>query len=113
MSSCGLDVLDRDAEVDLDVLLGERAAGDLGDVGVLGRQHAVEHLEEQDLGAEATVGGRDLRARRARAEHRDLLRQLGQRPRLLGADHAAAERACRGPGAATEPVARMIAFDAV
>ena len=49
---------------------------------------------------------------RAGAEHGDLLRQLVERPRLLGADHAAAELRARARASATEPVARMIAFDA-
>ena len=87
----GLHVLDERAGVDLDVLLGERAAGDLRDVGVLGREHAVERLEQEHLRAHAPVGGRDLGAGRAGADHRQRLRQLLERPRLLGADHAAAE----------------------
>ena len=91
-----LDVLDQRPGVDRHVLLGELAPGDLGDVGVLGREHAVERLEEQHLGAEPRVGGGDLRARRAGADDGQRLRQLLERPRLLGADHAAAELACRG-----------------
>ena len=71
--------------------LREPAPGDLGDVGVLGREHAVERLEQQHLGAEAPVGGGDLGARRAGADDGHRLRQLLERPRLLGADHAAAE----------------------
>ena len=44
-----LDVLDEAPGVDRDALLLEAALGELGDVGVLGRQHAVEALEERDL----------------------------------------------------------------
>ena len=91
MSSCDCDVLDQRPGVDRHVLLGELAAGDLGDVGVLGREHAVERLEQQHVGAEAAVGGGDLRARRAGADDGERLRQLLQRPRALGADHAPAE----------------------
>src|SRR5215218_452726 len=86
-----LHVLDQRPRVDRHVLLGELAAGGLGDVGVLGREHAVERLEEQHVGAEPAERGRDLRARRAGADDGERLRQLLQRPRLLGADHAAAE----------------------
>ena len=60
------------------------------------------------LGAEARVGRGDLGARRAGADDGERLRQLLERPRLLGADHAAAELACRGSACGTEPVARMI-----
>ena len=63
----------------------------LRDVGVLARQHAVERLEQQHLAAQARVAGRDLRAGRARADHREPGGQLLKRPRLLGADHVAAE----------------------
>ena len=91
----GLDVLDEDAGADLDPLLLEAALGDLRDVGVLGRQHAVEALVERDVRAQARVGRRDLGARRARADDRERGRQLGQRPRLLGADDAAAEARAR------------------
>ena len=38
------DVLDHDAGVDVDALALEDACGDLGDVGVLGRQDAVDGL---------------------------------------------------------------------
>ena len=54
----------------VDVLLGQPAAGDLGDVGVLGRQHAVERLEQQHLGPHArrrpTRSRRPTRRRRRR-----------------------------------------------
>ena len=43
------------------------------------------------LAAQARVAGGDLGARRAGADDRQAGGQLGQRPRLLGADHAAAE----------------------
>jgi hypothetical protein len=86
-----LDVLDEGAGVELDALLLEPALGELGDVGVLGRQHAVERLEELDLRAQARVGRGDLGARRAGADDHELRRQLAQRPRLLRADDAPAE----------------------
>ena len=57
-----LDVLHLRAGVDRDVLLAEPARGDLGDVRVLGRQHAVEHLEQEHLAAQRAVRRRDLRA---------------------------------------------------
>ena len=44
-----LDILRQRAGVDLDALLLEAALGELGDVDVLGGQHAVETLEEADL----------------------------------------------------------------
>ena len=86
-----LDVVDQRVGVDLDPLFLEPALDELGDVGVLGRQHAVERLEQQHLAAEARVGGGDLRARGAGADDGERARQLGERPGLLGADHAAAE----------------------
>ena len=107
-----LDVLDRRAGVDLDVLLGEAAAGDLGDVGVLGREHAVERLEEQDLGAEAAVGGGDLRAGRARAEHRELSSGSSSSAHASSVPITRPPNCVPGTGLGTEPVARMIAFDA-
>ena len=55
-----LHVLDERARVDVDVLLRQPAPDDLGDVGVLGREHAVERLEQQDLGAQAPVRRGDL-----------------------------------------------------
>src|SRR4051812_43456908 len=86
-----LDVLDRGAGDDLDALLLEAALGDLGDLGVLARQHAVDHLQEVDLGAEAHVGRGDLGPGRAGADDRQRARHLLERPRLLGADDAPAE----------------------
>ncbi len=83
------------AGVDLDALLLEAALGELGDVGVLGRQDAVEALEEPDLDAQARVRGGDLGARRAGADDGQRRGQLVERPRLLGADDAAAERRAR------------------
>src|SRR3954466_8247356 len=87
----GLDVLDLGTGVDVDALLAQPAPDDLGDLGVLGRDDTVEGLEQHHLRAEARVGGGDLDARRARARHDHRLRQVLERPRLLGADHAAAE----------------------
>ena len=86
-----LDVLDQRAGVDLHALLGQPAAGELGDVGVLEREDAVDRLEQRDLGAEPRVGGRDLGAGRAGADDGQRAGQLLERPRLLRADHAAAE----------------------
>ena len=91
----GHDVLDEDARADLDALLLEAAIGELGDVGVLGRQDAIEALVERDVRAQARVRRRDLGARRARADDGQRVGQLGQRPRLLGADDAAAELRAR------------------
>ena len=51
----GDDVLDERLRVDVDALLLEAALGELGDVGVLGRQHAVEALEQHHLCAEPGV----------------------------------------------------------
>jgi hypothetical protein len=97
--------------VDLHVLLGEPAAGDLGDVLVLGRQHAVERLEEQDVDAEAAVG-EAISAPEAPAPTTASGGQLVERPRLLRADHAAADGGA-GNGLGTDPVARMTAFSAL
>ena len=58
---------------------------------VLGGEDLVEHLDQQHLGAEAAVGGGDLAARGAGADHGDLLRQLRQRPGAPGVEDAAAE----------------------
>ena len=49
------DVLDEDAGTDRDALLLEAALGDLGDVGVLRGEDAVEALVERDVAAEAGV----------------------------------------------------------
>ena len=87
----GLDVLDRGAGGDRDVLLLEGALDDPGHVLVLGGEDLVEHLDQQHLGAEAPVGGGDLAAGGAGADDGDLLRLLGQRPGAPGVDDAAAE----------------------
>jgi hypothetical protein len=75
----------------LDVLLFESPLDDPRHVLVLGRKDLVEHLDQQHLGAEAPVGGGDLAARGAGADHGDLLRLLGQRPGAPGVEDAAAE----------------------
>ena len=105
-------LLHEDAGANRDALLLEAALGDLRDVGVLGRQHAVEALVEGDVAAQAGVGGGDLGARRAGADDRERLGQPLQRPRLLGADDVAAELGA-GSGFFTEPVARMTNFAAI
>ena len=87
----GDDVLDERVGVDRHALALEPTLGDAGDVGVLGRQDAVERLEQQHVDAEARVRGGDLGSRGARADDGHRLRQLLQSPRLLGADHAATE----------------------
>ncbi len=87
----GLHVLDEDAGADRDALLLEAALGDLRDVGVLGRQHAVQALVERHVGAQAGVRRGNLRTRGTGAHDGQRRRKLGQRPRLLRADHAAAE----------------------
>ena len=76
-------------------LLLEPALGRLGDVGVLGRQNAIERLEQQHLDSEPGIGGGDLRSGRAGADDGHRLRQLGQRPCLLGPDHPTAELRAR------------------
>ena len=87
----GLDVLDRAAGGDRDVLLLEGPLDHPRHVLVLGRQDLVEHLDQQHLGAEAAVGGGDLAARGAGADDGDLLRLLGQRPGAPGVEHPVAE----------------------
>ena len=79
------------AGVDVDALALEAALDQARDVRVLGRQHAVERLEQDHLAAEPREARGDLGARGARADHRQARGQLLQRPRLLGADHAPAE----------------------
>ncbi len=86
-----LDVLDRGAGGDRDVLLLEGPLDDPRHVLVLGGEDLVEHLDQQHLGAEAAVGGGDLAARGAGADDGDLLRLLGQRPGAPGVEHAVAE----------------------
>ena len=86
-----LDVLDRRPGGDRDVLLLEGSLDHPDHVLVLGREDLVEHLDQQHLGAEAAVGGGDLTARGAGADHGDLLRLLGQRPGAPGVEDAAAE----------------------
>ncbi len=75
----------------VDLLALEPALDEPRDVGVLARQHAVERLEQQHVAAQAREARGDLRARGAGADDGETSRQLGQRPRLLCADHAAAE----------------------
>src|SRR6266542_3634038 len=50
----GLDVLERCAGDDLDVLLSKLALDHLGDLGVLRGHDLVEHLDQHHLGPEAT-----------------------------------------------------------
>src|SRR6201996_371627 len=86
-----LDVLHRPPGRDLDAFFLEDPFDDFGDVFVLGGEDLRQHLDQDHLGAEAVVGGGDLRARRAGADDGDLLRLLGQRPGAPGVDDAAAE----------------------
>ena len=75
----------------VDPLFLEDPLDDPGHVLVLGGEDLVEHLDQQHLGAEADVGGGDLRAGGAGADDGDLLRLLGQRPGAPGVEHAVAE----------------------
>ena len=75
--------------------LASARPADLGDVGVLGRQHAVERLEEQHLGAEPPVGGGDLRARRAGADDGERLRAAPRAPRRPRCRSRARRTPCR------------------
>src|SRR6476620_2257024 len=84
------DVLHRRPGRDLDPLFLEDAFDDLGDVLVLGGEDLVEHLDQQHLGAEARVGGGELGARGAGADHGDPVRALGERPGAPGVDDAVA-----------------------
>src|SRR6476469_9103017 len=99
-----LHVLDERLGVDLDALLLEAALGELGDVGVLGGQHALERLEELDLEAEA------FSAPDAPAPTTTIV--FGS----AGSAHASSVPITRPPncvpgiGFFTEPVARMTAF---
>ena len=86
-----LDVLDRRGGVDGHPLAGEAARDDLRDVLILGRQHAIENLEQMSLRTKARVGRGDLAARGPGTEHGETARQLGERPRLLRPDDAFAE----------------------
>ena len=86
----------------------KRAPGDLRDVGVLGRQHAVERLEQ--AAPRCPCGRRRRRSRRRTRPRRRTASVCGsslERPRLLGADHAAAELGAGDRASATEPVARI------
>ncbi len=86
-----LHVGDRGARVDAHAVAAQAALDQARDVGVLGGEHAVEHLEQQHLAAQAHERRGDLRARRPRPHDGQPRRHLGQRPRLLGAEHAPAE----------------------
>ena len=58
--------------------------GELDGVRVLSRQHPVAAGDERDVRSERVVGGGELRARDARADHHELLRQLVHlRPGIL------------------------------
>ena len=96
----------RGARVDLDALALEAALDQPRDVGVLGRQHALERLEQQHLAAQPRERRGDLRARGARAR-----RPPGARapPRSAHASSVPITRPPNStPGIArgTEPVAR-------
>ena len=86
-----LDALDLRPGQHLNPLLLEGALDDPDDVLVLGGKDLVEHLDQRDLGPEARVGGRNFRARCARSDDRQLLRQLGERPGSPGVEDAVAE----------------------
>ena len=92
--------------------MAERAPGDLGDVGVLGRQHAVERLEQQDLGAEPRVGGGDLGARRAGADDGQRARAAPRSAQASSVPITRPPNVVPGIGRATEPVASTMHFDA-
>ena len=77
--------------MDRHALLLQASLGGLGDVGVLGRQDAIESLEQEHLDAEPRVGGGDLGPRCAGPDDSHRLRQLRQRPGLLGSDDPSAE----------------------
>ena len=77
--------------MNLNLLALEAALDEPRDVRVLGREHAIERLEQHDLASEACEAGGDLRPGGARADYRQARRHLLQRPRLLGADDATAE----------------------
>ena len=87
----GLDALHLGAGRDRDVLLLESALDHPRDVLVLGGEDLVQHLDQDHLGAEASIGGGDLGAGGARPDHCDPLRLLGERPGAPGVDHALAE----------------------
>ncbi len=71
-----LHVGDRRAGVHVDALLLESPFDETRDVGVLGRQHAIERLEQQHLAAQAREAGGDLRAGGPGADDGQAGRQL-------------------------------------
>src|SRR5215211_8885108 len=72
-------------------LLLERALDDSDHVFVLGWEDLGEHLDQGHGGAVPDVARRDLGARRSGPDHRNRLRQLGQRPGAPGVDDAVSE----------------------
>ncbi len=76
----GLHVLDRGPGEDLDALALEAALHQARDVGVLGGEHAVEHLEQQHLAAQAREAGGDLRAGGPRSHDGQARGQLAGAP---------------------------------
>ena len=82
----------------------------LRDVRVLGREHAVERLEQQDLGAEPAVGGGDLGAGRAGADDRDAASGSSSSAHAPSVPITRPPNCVPGIGFGTEPVARMTHF---
>ena len=79
----------------VDALAPQAALHEARDVGVLGREHLFERLEQHHLAAQAREARGDLHAGGAAPDDGQAGGQLGQRPCLLGADHAPAERHSR------------------
>ena len=78
-----------------------------GQFGVVERQDAVHRLDDRHLRAQLGEGGAELQPDIAAADHHQPLRQRGQRQRVGGRDHLAAEGK-RGSSTGAEPVAMTI-----
>ena len=71
-----LELLDAGADMDLHALLGQRLVDEGGDVLVLDRQDAVEHLDDRHLGAHVRIEAGELDPDRARADDQQFGRHL-------------------------------------
>ncbi len=72
--------LDARLGVDGNALPGEGLARQLGDLGILGREDAGQHLDHCHLGAEAAIETGELDADRARADDQQ---GLGEVPGIM------------------------------
>ena len=83
----GLEALDAGRREDLMPCFGRAPWSRRGDLGILDRHDAVEHLDHRHLGAHVVVEAGELDPDRARADHQQLGRHLRRRHRVaIGPD---------------------------